>query len=189
MVKFRISLDLFNYKNIKKKYRKKKILKYYKTLGNIIKDRYNSDVKQMNTVYKKNYGPLIKIKKTIFNEPDIDEGKKINKSTKNKKVSLDSIIRTILPPSMNIDIQYTMSLKREELAIKEFCKSYTINAKKDYKDLRSMYYSSKVVRFVVKLRELINDNILWQGYMEDNNIKTDYVPVISLSDATIISLA
>ena len=80
MVKFRISLDLFNYKNIKKKYRKKKILKYYKTLGNIIKDRYNSDVKQMNTVYKKNYGPLIKIKKTIFNEPDIMEmcGKKLN---------------------------------------------------------------------------------------------------------------
>ena len=44
MVKFRISLDLFNYKNIKKKYRKKKILKYYKTLGNLIKDKYNSDV-------------------------------------------------------------------------------------------------------------------------------------------------
>ena len=64
-----------------------------------------------------------------------------------------------------------------------------INAKKDYKDLRSMYYSSKIVRFVVKLRELINDNILWQGYMEDNNIKTDYVPVISVSDAAIISLA
>ena len=189
MVKFRISLDLFNYKNIKKKYRKKKILKYYKTLGNIIKDRYNSDVKQMNTVYKKNYGPLIKIKKTIFNEPDIIEGKKVKESTKNKKISLESIMKTILPPSMNIDIQYTMSLKKEELAIKEFCKSYTINAKKDYKDLRSMYYSSKIVRFVVKLRELINDNILWQGYMEDNNIKTDYVPVISLSDATIISLA
>ena len=93
MVKFRISLDLFNYKNIKKKYRKKKILKYYKTLGNIIKDRYNSDVKQMNTVYKKNYGPLIKIKKTIFNEPDITEGEKIKKNTKNKKISLDSIIR------------------------------------------------------------------------------------------------
>ena len=189
MVKFRISLDLFNYKNIKKKYRKKKILKYYKTLGNIIKDRYNSDVKQMNTMYKKNYGPLIKIKKTIFNEPDIDEGKKIKGNTKNKKVSLDSIIKTILPPSMNIDIQYSMSVKREELAIKEFCKSYTINAKKDYKDLRSMYYSSKIVRFVVKLRELINDNILWQGYMEENNIKTDYVPVISVSDAAIISLA
>ena len=189
MVKFRISLDLFNYKNIKKKYRKKKILKYYKTLGNIIKDRYNSDVKQMNTVYKKNYGPLIKIKKTIFNEPDITEGKKIKGNTKNKKVSLESIMKTILPPSMNIDIQYSMSLKREELAIKEFCKSYTINAKKDYKDLRSMYYSSKIVRFVVKLRELINDNILWQDYMEENNLKTDYVPVISLSDATIISLS
>jgi len=186
MVKFRISLDLFNYNNIKKKYRKKKILRYYKTLANIIKDKYNSDIKQTNSISKKNYGPLIKIKKTIFNEPDINAGKK---STKNKKVSLDSIMRTIFPPSMNIDIQYTMSVKREELAIKQFCKSYMINAKKDYKDLRSMYYSSKIVRFVVNLRELINDNILWQRYVEDNNLKTDYVPVISVSDATIISLA
>lgn len=187
MVKFRISLDLFNYKNISKKYRKKKILKYYKTLGNIIKDRYNSDVKQMNNI--KNYGPLIKIKKTIFNEPNISAGKTVKKNTKNKKVSLDSIMNTIFPPSMNIDIQYSMPPKREELAIKEFCKSYVINAKKDYKDLRSMYYSSKILRFVVKLRELINDNILWQNYIEDNNIKTDYVPVISVSDAAIISLS
>jgi uncharacterized protein (UPF0335 family) len=189
MVKFRISLDLFNYDNIKKKYRKKKILRYYKTLANIIRDKYNSDVKQTNAISKKNYGPLIKIKKTIFNEPDIDAGEKAKKSTKNKKVSLDSIMRTIFPPSMNIDIQYTMSVKREELAIKQFCKSYMINVKKDYKDLRSMYYSSKIVRFVVKVRELINDNILWQDYMEDNNLKTDYVPVISVSDAAIISLS
>ena len=173
MVKFRISIDLYNYNNIKKKYRKKKILKYYKTLANIIKDRYNSDVKQTNSI-KRHYEPLIKIKNNIFNESDINAEK---------------IMNIVFPPSMNIDIQYTMSLKREELAIKEFCKSYTINAKKDYKDLRSMYYSSKVVRFVVKLRELINDNILWQDYMEDNNLKTDYVPVISVSDAAIISLA
>jgi hypothetical protein len=186
MVKFRISLDLFNYDNIKKKYRKKKILRYYKSLANIIKDKYNSDVKQTNAISKKNYGPLIKIKKTIFNEPDIDVRKK---STKNKKVSLDSIMRTIFPLSMNIDIQYTMSVKREELAIKQFCKSYMINSKKDYKDLRSMYYSSKIVRFVIKVRELINDNILWQDYMEDNNLKTDYVPIISVSDAAILSLS
>ena len=52
-----------------------------------------------------------------------------------------------------------------------------------------MYFSIKIVRFLVKLRELINDNILWQDYMEENNIKTDYVPVISVSDAAIISLA
>ena len=82
-----------------------------------------------------------------------------------------------------------MSVKREELAIKVFCKSYMINAKKDYKDLRSMYYSSRFVHFVVTLRELINNNTLWQGYMEDNNVKTDYVPIMLISDAAIISLS
>lgn len=173
MVKFRISIDLYNYNNIKKKYRKKKILKYYKTLANIIKDRYNSDVKQTNSI-KRHYEPLIKIKNNIFNESDINAEK---------------IMNIVFPPSMNIDIQYTMPLKREELAIKEYCKSYMINAKKDYKDLRSMYYSSKIIRFVVKVRELMNANILWQRYMEDNNLKTDYVPVISVSDAAIISLS
>jgi len=176
MVKFRISLDLYNFKNTKKKYRKKKILQYYKTLANIIEDSCNSDI-------KKNYEPLIKIKNTIFNEPDINAGKI------NKKVSLESIMNIVFPPSMNIDIQYIMTLKREELAIKEFCKSYMINVKKDYKDLRSMYYSSKIIRFVVKLRELMNANVLWQRYMEYNNLKTDYVPVISVSDAAIISLS
>ena len=173
MVKFRISIDLYNYNNIKKKYRKKKILKYYKTLANIIKDRYNSDVKQTNSI-KRHYEPLIKIKNNIFNESDINAEK---------------IMNIVFPPSMNIDIQYTMPLKREELAIKEFCKSYMINAKKDYKDLRSMYYSSKIVRFVVKVRELMNANVLWQRYMEDNNLKTDYVPLISVSDAAVISLS
>jgi hypothetical protein len=183
MVKFRIFLHLHNFRNLKKKNPKKKtknILKYYKTIANIIKDSHNYDVKQTNTVCKNQYEPLIKIKNSIFNKSDINEGKKVKKN--------DDIMKTIFPPSMNIDIQYTMSLKREELAIKHFCKSYMINVKKDYKDLRSMYYSSKIVRFVVKMRELINDNILWERYMEDNNLKTDYVPIISVSEAAIISL-
>ena len=188
MVKFRISLDLYNFKNIKKKYRKKKIIKYYKTLANIIEDNCNSDIKQTNSI-KRNYEPLIKIKNSIFNEPDINAGKIMKQHINNKKVSLKSIMNIVFPPSMNIDIQYTMPLKREELAIKEFCKSYMINAKKDYKDLRSMYYSSKIVRFVVKVRELMNANVLWQRYMEDNNLKTDYVPLISVSDAAVISLS
>jgi hypothetical protein len=189
MVKFRISLDLYNFNNIRKKHRKKKILNYYKTLANIIEDSCNYDIKQTNFVSKKDYGPLIKIKNTIFNEPDISAGKIMKQQTKNRKVSLKTIMETVFPPSMNIDIQYTMPLKREELAIKEYCKSYMINAKKDYKDLRSMYYSSKIIRFVVKIRELMNANVLWQRYMEDNNLKTDYVPVISVSDAALISLS
>jgi hypothetical protein len=45
-----------------------------------------------------------------------------------------------------------------------------------------------MVKFRISLDLFNYDNILWEHYMKDNNLKTDYVPVISVSDAAIISL-
>lgn len=44
----------------------------------------------------------------------LSDGEKANKSIKNKKVSLDSIMRTIFPPSMNIEstIYYVCQKRR-----------------------------------------------------------------------------
>ena len=46
--------------------------------------------------------------------------------------------------------------------------------RKSYRDLRTLYYSTKIVQFVNNVRSLINDNILWQSYVNRVELKTKY---------------
>jgi hypothetical protein len=182
MVKFRISLNLHNFKHFSEsKYSKakiKKILKFYKVLAQIIKSTHNCDVKRTQKQFKEYCEPLIKIRKNIFTE-----------TTAADDNPLAAFIDTICPPTIDMDIEFKMTSKREELALKQFYKDYkgSMN-KKSYKELRTLYYSTKIISFVNRLRSLINDNVLWIRYMNQEDLKTKYKPVISVSDAAVLSL-
>jgi len=60
--------------------------------------------------------------------------------------------------------------------------------KKSYRELRALYYSTKIIQFVNRLRGLINDNTLWLRYANRTELKTKYKPNISVSDAAVLSL-
>jgi hypothetical protein len=182
MVKFRISLNLHNFKHFSEsKYSKqkvKKILKFYQELGTIIKSTHNCDVKRTQKQFKEYCEPLIRIRKNIFTETTAAEGN-----------PLAAFIDTLCPPTIDIDIEFKMTSKREELALKQFYKDYkgSMN-KKSYKELRTLYYSTKIISFVNRLRGLINDNIFWSHYVNQAELKTKYKPIISVSDAAVLSL-
>jgi hypothetical protein len=182
MVKFRISLNLHNFKHFSQgKYSKqkvKKILQFYKVLAQIIKSTHNCDVKRTQKEFKDYSEPLIKIKKNIFTETTAAEGN-----------PLAAFIDTICPPTIDIDIEFKMTSQREEMALKQFHKDYkgSMN-KKSYKELRTLYYSTKIINFVNRLRGLINENVFWARYINQEELKTKYKPVISVSDAAVLSL-
>ena len=69
-------------------------------------------------------------------------------------------------PSIDIDIEFKMTSKREEIALRQFYKDYKGSVTKtSYKELENtVYYSTKIIQFVNRLRGLINDNILWLRY-------------------------
>lgn len=182
MVKFRISLNLHNFKHLsEKKYSKKaqKIVKFYKALGQIIKKTHNYDVKRTQRQFKEYCEPMIRIRKNIFTETVAEDGN-----------PLASFIDTICPPSLDIDIEFKMTSQKEEVALKQFYKDYKGSMdRKSYKELRTLYYSTKIIQFVNRLRELINDNILWDTYTNRAELKTKYTPLISVSDAAVLSLS
>lgn len=182
MVKFRISLNLHNFKHLSnKKYSKekaKKIVKFYKALAEIIKKTHNYDVKRTQKQFKEYCEPLINIRKNIFTESVADD-----------KNPLAAFIDTICPPSIDIDIEFKMTSRREEIALRQFYKDYKGSVTKcSYKELRTLYYSTKIIQFVNRLRGLINDDILWLRYANRKDLKTKYKPVISVSDAAVLSL-
>ena len=183
MVKFRISLNLHNFTHLSEgKYSKQKadkILKFYKALAQNIKKTHNYDVKRTQKQFKEYCEPLIKIRKNIFTE-----------TVAENENPLAAFIGTLCPPSIDIDIEFKMTSKREEIALKQFYKDYkgSMN-KKTYKELRTLYYSTKIIQFVNRLRGLINDNILWVRYINRAELKTKYKPVISVSDAAVLSLS
>jgi hypothetical protein len=182
MVKFRISLNLHNFKYLSEsKYSKqkaKKILKFYKALAQIIKNTHNYDVKRTQKQFKEYCEPLIKIRKNIFTQTVADD-----------KNPLATLIGTLCPPSIDIDIEFKMNSQREELALRQFYKDYKGSVtKSSYKELRTLYYSTKIIQFVNRLRGLINDNVFWLRYINRAELKTKYKPVISVSDAAVLSL-
>ena len=182
MVKFRISLSLHNFKNFSRgKYSKqkvKKILHFYKVLAQIIKSTHNCDVKRTQKEFKDYSEPLIKIKKNIFTETTAAEGN-----------PLAAFIDTLCPPTIDIDIEFKMTSQREEMALKEFYKNYKGSMNnKSYRELRTLYYSTKIINFVNRLKGLINENVFWARYINQEELKTKYKPVISVSDAAVLSL-
>jgi hypothetical protein len=182
MVKFRISLNLHNFKHLsEKKYSKtkaQKIFEFYKALAEIIKKTHNYDVKRTQKQFKEYCEPLIKIRKNIFTETIADE-----------KNPLSVFIDSICPPSIDIDIEFKMTSKREEIALRQYYKDYKGSVTKcSYKELRTLYYSTKIIQFVNRLRGLINDDTLWLQYANRKELKTKYKPIISVSDAAVLSL-
>lgn len=182
MVKFRISLNLHNFKHCSNgKYSKQKMEKihqFYKLLAQIIKSTHNCDVKRTQKQFKDYSEPLIKIKRNIFSEPSaVDEN------------HMAAFIDTVFPPTIDIDIEFKMTSEREEVALKQFHTYYKGSMNnKSYKELRVLYYSTKIINFVNRLRGLINENIFWMQYINHEELKTKYKPVISVSDAAVLSL-
>lgn len=182
MVKFRISLKLHNFKGISnKKYSKEKttkITKFYKIIAHIIKSIHNNEVKRTQQQFKDYYEPLIKIKKNIFTtiEPP-------------KDFPLIAFIDTMCPPTIDIDIEFKMSSREEDSALRQFYKDYkgSVN-RKSYTELKALYYSTKIINFVNRLRCLINENVLWTRYRNIAELKTKYTPIITVSDTAVLSL-
>jgi len=182
MVKFRISLNLHNFKHFSEgKYSKQKVKKihqFYKVLAQIIKSTHNCDVKRTQKQFKEYSEPLIKIKKNIFTETTLTAGNPIS-----------AFIGTLCPPTIDIDIEFKMTSHREEIALKQFHKDYKGSMNnKSYRELRTLYYSTKIINFVNRLKGLINENVFWLQYTNQEELKTKYNPVISVSDAAVLSL-
>ena len=119
----------------------------------------------------------IKIKKSIFTEPNIDSSN-----------PLHSLIHTVCPPKITIDIEFKITPKREEFALKRFYKSDKSMNSKSYKELKALYYSTKIINFVNVLRGLLRYNTLWLQYTNELKLKTKYKPDIDVSDALVLSL-
>ena len=100
-----------------------------------------------------------------------------------------AFIDTLCPPTIDIDIEFKMTSQREEMALKEFYKNYKGSMNnKSYRELRTLYYSTKIINFVNRLKGLINENVFWARYINQEELKTKYKPVISVSDAAVLSL-
>ena len=182
MVKFRISLKLYNYLSVtSSKYsldKIKKIHKFYKTIDKLLKSIHNYNVRKLQKECIDYYEPLIKIQDINFRKP---------KSSKDKNI--DILFNIINPPSIHIDISFKMSSKIEEAALKQFYTNYKGSIRrKSYIELKELYYSSKIINFVNKLRYLISDNTLWKCYRKIYKLKTKYKPIITLGETTVLSL-
>ena len=179
MVKFRISLQLHNFTKSNKKTKDSKINKFYKCLALLIKINHNCDIKQLQKQFQGYCERLIKIRKNMLIE-----------TLPGRDNPLCDIFDTIYPPTISIDIEFKMTSKREEVALKQFYKEYKHSMnKKSYKELRMLYYSTKIINFVNNLRSLMNENVFWDNYTYFENLKTKYTPKITVSDATVLSLA
>ena len=187
MVRFRVYLHLNNIRKLqaikdeKAKHKAKKILKFYKLLAKLIVYEHNKDIKLTQKNFKEYSEPLINIKKNIFVVSDVSENIAGN--------ALQSIIEKIYPPTIEIDFEFKISDSRESIAIKHFKKTFGNSiVKHSAKDLRTLYYSTKIINFVNKLKNYFNSGIYWKIFQSKTQIKTHYIPNISLSDATVLSL-
>ena len=161
MVKFLISLTLHNFET------KPDIYTFYKSIFIIIKNIYNSSIKK-NHRLKDFYEPFIKIKKHIFKSKTIRSTYETN------------------PKIINV-IEFKMSREREELALEQFYKDYNM-VHKSYKELKTLYYSTKIIQFVTIVKGLISKNIVWTYYKNKMHLQMKYKPNITVSDAVVLSL-
>lgn len=187
MVRFRVYLHLNNIRNLqaikdsKVKHKAKKILKFYKLIAKLIVYEHNKDIKLTQRNFKEYSEPLIDIKKNIFVVSKISENSAGH--------VLHSLIEKIYPPTIEIDFEFKISDASETIAIKHFKKTFgSPTVKHSNKDLRTLYYSTKIINFVNKLNNYFSSGIYWKIFQSKTQIKTHYTPNISLSDATVLSL-
>jgi|688.fasta_scaffold136029_4 hypothetical protein len=177
MVKFQISLRLHNYNDISlgkySKLKTKKIQKFYQHLGKLIKNTHNGDVLRTRKIFKQYYEPLVKIDNIIFTEPESDN-------------PLDLLV---MFPTIDMSIEFKMKPEQEEQALKQFYKDYKGSMqKKSYKELKSLYYSSKIIQFVDRLKVCVEDGMFWRRYTSTIGLKTKYKPSMALNNTAVLSL-
>lgn len=187
MVRFRVYLNLNNIKQLqsiqdsKAKNKANKILKFYKLLAKLIVYEHNKDIKLTQQQYKEYSEPFINIKKNIFVVSEIPENP--------AGQILQTLIEKMYPPTIEIDFEFKISKRRENFALSQFKKDFGKSLiKHSEKELRTLYYSTKIINFVNKLKNYFNSGIYWKIFQSKTQIKTHYKPNISLSDATVLSL-
>ncbi len=190
MVYFRVCLSLHNFldakenKITKNETKAQNIINFYKLLGKKVAFLYNLDIKTTTKYMNDYYEPLIKLRKNILVYKEAND---------QENEALTDIVKKLFPPSIEIDFEFIMNKENEQLAIKEFKKSIRKHMKKEervttYKELRRLYYSTKITNFVKNLNSLITTDQLWNIHKEKYNIKTKYSPHIHVEDTTILSL-
>jgi hypothetical protein len=193
MVKFRITLDLHNLNKLKKlhdskmKIKGKKIMRFYKELAKLITYEHNNEIKHLQKMANGYYEPLIAITKCMFifpNNPTIIKG-----IPDDENALLSNLINKINPPVLQIDFEYKISPKNEEIAIKCFKKDYDKSIIFRTKtELHNIFYSTQIINFTNKLRNYLDKDVYWNFFRTKIDINTQYKPNISVSNTAVLSL-
>ncbi len=182
MTSFKIRLNLHNIKSLKTN----KYIDFFKILAYIIEEEYNI-YNKMISKYTKNVEPSIKIKSNYLitskgaNSKD-NSNNSTNDNTNNK------LIAQMFPPYIEITIKLKMSAENETRAFKEFYFKNKKTLVRDKAVIKSLYYSTKISNIIIKIKNYITNGIYWDIYKDMHNCKTRYVPNITLSNATVLSL-
>jgi recombinational DNA repair ATPase RecF len=193
MVKFRITLDLHNFNKLEKlhdskmKIKGKKIMRFYKQLAKLITYDHNNEIKHLQKIAKGYCEPLIAITKCMFifpNNPKVLEG-----APDDENAFLSDLINKINPPVLQIDFEYKISPKSEDVAIKRFKKDYVKSITFRTKtELHNIFYSTQIINFTNKLRSYLDKGIYWKLFRTKIDINTKYKPRISVSNTAVLSL-
>ncbi len=182
---FRVVLDLHNFQDlqegslIKNKEKANNILKFYKSLAKMIVFFNNRDIQKTRQHIEEYYEPYVKLYKNIFVFRDANSDNDFVKS----------LLTNMFPPCLELDFEFKMHKVCERKAVKEFAKSIKVKFNThNYKELRNLYYSTKITTFVSTLNDALHNNMMWHRFINKKAIKTKYVPQISVSNTMVISL-
>ncbi len=185
MVLFRVVLELHNFQElqeklaIKNKKKANSILKFYKSLAKMIVFFNNKDIQETKQHIEDYYEPFIKLCKNLFVFRDATSDNDI----------VRQLLSDIFPPCLELDFEFKMHKVLEQKAVKDFAKTNKIKyTTYNYKELRNLYYSTKITTFVSTLNNALHNNMMWQKFIEKKRVKTKYIPHISVSNTTVISL-
>jgi hypothetical protein len=175
-------LDLHNFNDlqnkIKNKLKAKQILKFYKVLAKMIVFFNNTDIRNTQKHIQEYNEPYIKLRKNLFVFRD---------ATSNNEI-VQKMLSNIFPPSLEIDFEFKMDINLEQKAVNDFVKTFKIKPNMSYKEMKKLYYSTKITNFINSLNDVLHDNIMWNKFIDKKCIKTKYVPNISITNSVILSL-
>ena len=174
MPSFKIRLNLHNIKSLKTN----KYIDFFKILAYIIEEEHNV-YNKMISKYTKGIEPAIKIKSNYLITS------KSNDSNKSKD---DKLIKQMFPPYIEITIKLKMSVENEARAFKEFYLKNRGKIVRDKNVIKSLYYSTKISNIIIKIKNYITNGVYWDIYKDMHKYKTRYVPKITVSNATVLSL-
>lgn len=191
MVMFRVCLNLNNFDELYKPYMMKnekkleKIVSFYKHLAKMIVSFHNDDIRQTRAIFEDYYEPYIKLKKNIF----VTHSLNYDQDSEYKNDHIESLVQSLYPPLIELDFEFKIQIHLEKKGLKEFTeKLRKENIHVKGKDIRSMYYSTKITNFITNLNVLLIDNNFWKIFLKESGIKTKYTPDITVEDTIVISL-